>query len=113
MRVNTKTTFLVTAVAIATVLPSGAGAQTRARRFALVVSENRGDNKDQPLKFTDDDAMRVADVLRSVGGVHENDIVVRTSLTPRTLMRAIDELTGRLAREAKKDRDELGADPEL
>ncbi len=48
------------------------------RRYALIVGENRGLSSDEALRFAEDDARRVRDVLTELGGVAPSDAWVLT-----------------------------------
>src|SRR5262245_25411589 len=76
-----------------------------ARRFALVVGANRGDAVDQPLRYAEADAARMARVLRDLGGFH--DVVELKTPDQAALTRALDELQTRLASEAAAGRPPL------
>jgi hypothetical protein len=69
-------TRLVVLMAISMVL--GTTAARAERRFALVVGHNRGTADEVPLRYADNDARRMAETLRAVGGVNGDDLVLMT-----------------------------------
>lgn len=77
------------------------------RRLALVVGANRGDGNDEPLRFAEADATRMARVLRELGGFGKDDIVeLRTPDAP-SVEKAMADLSSRAADEAKAGRAPL------
>ena len=55
-----------------------ATARAQTQRFAVVIGNNSGASDEQPLRFAESDAQRVADVLGDLGGVPtENQVVLR------------------------------------
>jgi hypothetical protein len=77
------------------------------RRLALVVGANRGDGSDEPLRFAEADATRMARVLRELGGFQKDDIVeLRTPDAP-SVEKAMADLSSRAADEARAGRAPL------
>ena len=65
---------VVAAVVLALSTPATAGVE----RFAVVVGHNRGDGDEATLKYAEDDARKLAEVLEGVGGVPaENTVLLR------------------------------------
>ena len=62
------------------------------RRFALVVGENRGNLGDETLRFAEDDAQRMRDVLVEVGQVAPTDAALVLGATAATVRHALDVL---------------------
>jgi len=56
------------------------------QRFAVVAGSNRGQAREQALRYAEDDARRVADVLRGPGGVPSDRLQLLTG-TPRQAFR--------------------------
>ena len=79
-------------------------ASERPRRFALVVAQNRGMGADKPLQYAHLDALNMAEVLRTAGGVADRDMVVLTAASPALVRKSMTELERRI-------RDELAGAP--
>jgi len=58
------------------VLLAAAPALAKVRRVAVVVGANIGDDDEKPLKYAERDAQRMATVLRELGGVGQDDLVL-------------------------------------
>jgi hypothetical protein len=57
---------------------SAAPAHADTERFAVVIGNNRGASDEQPLRYAESDAQRLADLLGDIGGVPgENQVVLR------------------------------------
>ena len=69
------------------------------RRYALVVGNDRGDAEEQPLLFATQDATRVAEVLKTLGGVDPMDVVVLHNPDAELVLQVLDRLNGRLQAE--------------
>lgn len=67
------------------------------RRFALVAGANDGGRARVTLRYAGTDASAVASVLTQLGGVSKDDLVFLEEPRPASLVRALDELTRRLA----------------
>ncbi len=72
--------------------PAPAAAAPRLRTYALVVGSNAGGPGQQPLRFAEDDADRVAHVLRELGRLDPADVHVLLRATPAEVMRALGDL---------------------
>jgi hypothetical protein len=59
--------------------------EPRLRRFALIASSNDGGRDRTPLRFADSDAATMAHVLRRLGGLREEDLVLLTGARRRSL----------------------------
>jgi hypothetical protein len=77
------------------------------RRFALVIGANRGAEEDQPLKFAEADADRMARVLRDLGGFSPGDVVALATPSASQVLSAMDSLSGRVAAERAAGRSPL------
>lgn len=77
----------------------GAAAAHAERRFALVVGHNRGTADEVRLRYADNDARRMADALRAVGGVSAADLVIMTDDgdSADDVLRALADLEARAA----------------
>ena len=71
-------------------------ARAAGARYAIVVGDNTGDPGEVALAYAQSDAARVADVLRSVGGFHAEDVALLTAVTADDLRRAVIALNARL-----------------
>jgi hypothetical protein len=67
--------------------------------YALVFASNEGDPGEERLRFANDDARRVLEVLRELGGVAEQDAVLLLDTDAKTVERAISQLRARAPRD--------------
>src|SRR5262249_24801637 len=67
-----------------------------ATRYAIVVGVNDGDKQEKTLRYAESDAKRVAEVLRTVGGFHPEDIILLTDVSAADLRRALIETNARI-----------------
>jgi len=65
-------------------------------RFAVVVGNNLGDRRDTPLRYAEDDAVRMAEALTSVGGFPFENVIVMRSPDAGAMRQAILGLNERL-----------------
>ena len=61
-------------------------------RFALVVGNNRGDERRATLRYAERDAKRVADLLEKLGGFSPGNIILLRGNTPTDVYTAIDRI---------------------
>jgi len=95
-------------VIFANILAAAATANAApARRLALVVGDNRGDAGDQPLRFAEADAARVARVLRELGGFAKEDVVELRTPDAAAVRLAMEALAARAADETRAGRPPL------
>lgn len=66
------------------------------RRFAVLVGESTGLPGDEPLRFAETDAQRVATVLRELGGFAAEDVVVMTRTSAAAVRRALITVNARV-----------------
>jgi len=66
------------------------------RRFALLIGSNAGDRTEVQLRYAEDDARRVGDILARVGEFPPDQVVALLHPTVRELSRTLDELNRRL-----------------
>lgn len=71
--------------------------EPRLRRFALVASSNDGGRDRVRLRFANTDGRAMADVLRQLGGVREDDLVVVPDATPASLRASVERLRSAIA----------------
>jgi hypothetical protein len=79
----------------------GLSAQAAERRYAVVVGSNVGVGPEQPLRFAESDAQRIAEVLRSLGGVRSEDLVLLQGSDADELRLALQRVSARVARETQ------------
>lgn len=65
-------------------------------RYALVVGHNVGRSDEQTLRFAEDDARRLADVLTDLGGFAHDRVTVLRGPTPDAVQGALIELNDRI-----------------
>ncbi len=95
--------WIMTAAVLAAAAPwarAAGGAEPVLRRFALIVSANDGGPGRPTLRYADSDARAVAEVLRSLGGLRDEDTVVVPAVTRAGLQAGFDRLRQALARSA-------------
>ncbi len=78
-------------------------AQAAERRYALLVDANLGDAGEVPLRYADDDAARLGQVLLAQGDVAPTDLVRLSQPDANELRAALGRLVERVARE-REDR---------
>ena len=71
-------------------------APSRADRLAVVIGNNIGAPDEQPLRFAEDDAVRVADALVAVGGFDAGDVSVLRGAEVATARRTVLAMNERL-----------------
>jgi hypothetical protein len=74
------------------------------RRIALVVGANRGVGDDQPLRFAEADATRMACVLRELGGFAKEDVIELRTPNAAELLRTMALLTQLISDEVRAGR---------
>lgn len=72
------------------------------RRVAVVVGANIGDDDEKPLRFAERDAQRMATVMRELGGVEQEDLVLLLGPNADTFELTLDSTFKKL-READED----------
>ncbi len=72
-----------------------AAAPARAERYAVLVANNRGWGSEPRLRFTHDDARRLAATLKELGGFSPANVIVLTEAGPAEIERALKRLGGR------------------
>jgi len=95
------TTFLLSSVSASALLASSANAYAEApplstsprpHAYAVVVGSNTGGAGQQPLHFAEDDAQRMAQVLRELGHFAASDVDVLLHPSPAQILTALDAL---------------------
>jgi hypothetical protein len=76
---------------------AAAPARAEVHRVALVVGNNAGATKRKPLRFAEDDALKLARVLRELGGFAQPDIYLLRGRTLGTLQQALAGVQRRVA----------------
>ena len=72
------------------------------RRFALVLGNNVGEPPAEDLRYAEDDATKVADVLTELGGYRKQDVKLLTGGTAEEARAALADLERAVARTARK-----------
>lgn len=83
--------------AFAAALTGAAQAHAEPARILVAVGQKTGLQAEQPLKYADQDAKRVRDVLVGIGGVRPEDAFVLTGATRAQLFAALDRAKARAA----------------
>ena len=73
----------------------GPAAAPRTRAYAIVVGDNVGGSGQQPLRFAEDDARRMAQVLTELGHYDANDVRVLLRPDAAHLLAAVDDVAAR------------------
>lgn len=76
--------------------PPAAPVASRPHAYALVVGSNLGGAGQQPLHYAEDDAQRMARVLREIGRFDGGDVRVLLHPGPADVVGALDDLAGKL-----------------
>lgn len=71
-------------------------ARAELARYALVIGHNTGDRDDLPLRYAEEDARRLADVLGELGGFRGDRVVVLRGPTPDAVQATLIELNDRI-----------------
>ena len=77
-------------------------AQARIERFAVVVGNNHGDASDHPLRYAEDDAARVHNVLVQLGDVSPTNAVLLQGESADRVRDALLQINGRI-RDMRED----------
>ena len=75
------------------------------RRYAVVVGNNQGDAAEQRLRFAERDAERVAEVLRTLGGIQTTDLVLLKGGDAQEVRSALAQLAQRIAQDRAAGQD--------
>lgn len=100
--------LVYSAVALVAVLATGSRAEAKTRsqalrRYALIIGSNTGGGEGRDkLRYAGDDAARVADVLKQIGGVTQVDLAMLTEPDLRGLDLAFDDLSKRVRDERQQ-----------
>ena len=84
--------------------PSSVGVGPRVHAYAVVVGDDLGGPGQGPLRFAEDDAHRVGDVLREIGHFDANDVRLLLRPNAQGLLAAVDDVVARAR--ANADRGE-------
>jgi hypothetical protein len=87
---------LAPVAALLLLLVAARPAHAEAGRYAIVVGDNQGDRSEMVLRYSESDARRVAEVLRSVGGFFPENITTLTNVAADDVRRALIGLNARL-----------------
>ena len=83
-------------VAIALALLTPLAARADVTRYALVVGHDRGHDDEQRLRYAEDDARRLAEVLVDLGGFTAEHVTVLRAPTPDAVQGALIDLNDRI-----------------
>src|SRR5262245_11062219 len=89
--------LLVTALVAAAAPAAAHAAPDDVATYAIVVGSNPGGPGQAELRFAEDDARRIADVLRELGGYRASDVEVVMQPSPADVLAAIDRIAARAA----------------
>jgi len=73
-----------------------AGARAETRRLAVVVGNNVGTGRRAPLRYAENDAAKIAAVLRDLGGVHGPDVFLLQGAPLSRLRGVLGEVSARV-----------------
>ncbi|MDD5305715.1 MAG: caspase family protein [Deltaproteobacteria bacterium] len=89
-----------TALLFALLATAGAGARAEetasGRRFAVVVGNNLGLPRSEPLRYAERDAERMADLLVEIGGVARENMTLLLGEGPDAVRSALDDMAARI-----------------
>ena len=71
-------------------------AHAEVERYALIVGNNAGDTDEQRLRYAEDDARRVYDVLRELGGFRPENMLMLRAEDAETVRRGLISLNDRI-----------------
>lgn len=75
-----------------------APARSETRRIAVVVGSNRGEPTHAPLRYAEEDAVKISDVLSELGGLSPSDVLLLRGPSLTEVRAALDEATRGIAR---------------
>ena len=81
---------------LAGLLLSGTAAAAPPARIAVIIGNDLGDADDQRLRFAESDAMKVAEVLRDLGGFRAEDTILLLGGETRAARRALISVNDRI-----------------
>src|SRR5689334_14527211 len=84
--------IILMAIVVAYLVPSSAMAD----RFAIVIGNHQGWKDEEPLKFAEQDAMRIQEVLTDLGGVRESNAILLLDRSAAAIRTAIKDVDARL-----------------
>jgi hypothetical protein len=86
----------------ATSFAGGAGMAPDAHAYALVVGSNPGGKGQKTLRYAENDARQMAQVLSDLGGYHASRVHLVLRPSPDELLRALDDIAAELERHAAR-----------
>ncbi len=95
--------LLIGLAIIFTLIPSKA-VRAEIERFALIIGNNVGDRDETELRYAEDDASKVYDVLRNLGGFRPENMVLLRGDSAEGARQALIGLNRRVRRETAFDR---------
>jgi hypothetical protein len=95
--VNRLATMAVLLASLATAAPGARAKEPAAgRRFAVVVGNNLGLPRSEPLRYAERDAERVAGLLEEIGGVGRENMTLLLGQGPDAVRAALDDAAARI-----------------
>ena len=82
--------------ALAAFICLAAASDAHAERFAIVIGANRGDPGMPVLRYAEDDARRVGEVMTRLGGVDDGHLLVTHPDSAESLRKQLDDFGGRV-----------------
>ncbi|AKU97271.1 peptidase C14 caspase catalytic subunit p20 [Labilithrix luteola] len=70
--------------------------------YGILIGNNAGGAGQQPLRYAEDDARRMAEVLRQLGRYGTSDLQVLTKPTSAAILSAVDDVTRKMQEHARK-----------
>lgn len=88
--------LLLAALALLLLLARPSVAFADVARYAVVIGHNTGDRNDLPLRYAEEDARRVADVLAELGDFRADRVVTLRAPTPDDVQAALIDVNDRI-----------------
>jgi len=86
--------WVVAALVVGWLAPRAAGADVE--RYAVVIGNNAGDSDEQRLRYAEDDARRVYEVLRELGGFRPENMLLLRSEDAESVRRSLISINDRI-----------------
>lgn len=82
--------------------PAPTASMPHPHAYGILIGNNAGGAGQQPLHYAEDDAKRMAEVLRQLGRYGTSDLNVLTKPTSAAILSAVDDVTRKLQEHARK-----------
>ncbi|MEM9493815.1 MAG: caspase family protein, partial [Myxococcota bacterium] len=89
------------AAAAAVLLVAPAPAAAEIERYAVLIGNNLGDRDEVELRYAEDDAEKVYEVLRNLGGFRSENMVLLRGSSATEVRQALIHLNGRIRRRTR------------